>query len=56
MVRPWRLEQVVKHLSREGIVGMTAYNVVGAGVQGGTVYPIRCCYATTLSRRISPRP
>eukprot|EP00884_Botryococcus_braunii_P006141 jgi/Botrbrau1/15528/Bobra.0123s0004.1 len=35
IVRPWRLEQVVKSLSREGIVGMTAYNVLGAGVQGG---------------------
>lgn len=35
IVRPWRLPSVVEALSRAGIVGMTALDVAGAGVQGG---------------------
>ena len=35
IVRPWRLPTVVNALSRAGIVGMTAADVAGAGVQGG---------------------
>ena len=35
IVRPWRLPAVVEALSRAGIVGMTASDVQGAGVQGG---------------------
>jgi len=34
-MRPWRLEDVVHDLSKNGIVGMTASNVMGVGVQGG---------------------
>ena len=35
IIRPWRLQNVVKALSARGIVGMTACQVRGAGVQGG---------------------
>ena len=35
IVRPWRLAAVVEALSRAGITGMTAQDVLGAGVQGG---------------------
>ena len=35
VVRPWRLPAVVEALSRAGITGMTAQDVLGAGVQGG---------------------
>ena len=35
IMRPWRLEDVVHDLSKNGIVGMTASNVMGVGVQGG---------------------
>lgn len=35
IVRPWRLPAVVEALSRAGITGMTAQDVLGAGVQGG---------------------
>lgn len=35
VVRPWRLPAVVEALSRAGITGMTALDVLGAGVQGG---------------------
>lgn len=37
IVRPWRLSFVVNSLAREGIRGMTAQNVRGVGVQGGTL-------------------
>lgn len=33
--RPWRLDHVVSALSKQGIMGMTAYQVTGHGVQGG---------------------
>lgn len=35
IIRPWRLPNVVKALPARGIVGMTASQVKGAGVQGG---------------------
>ncbi len=34
-MRPWRLQDVVHDLSKNGIVGMTASNVMGVGVQRG---------------------
>ena len=37
IVRPWRLEDVVHDLSKNGIVGMTASNVKGVGVQRGAL-------------------
>jgi len=36
IVRPWRLQDVVHELSAHGILGMTATQVLGVGVQGGT--------------------
>jgi hypothetical protein len=36
IVRPWRLPFVVEALSDKGIRGMTAYDVKGVGMQGGT--------------------
>ena len=35
IVRPWRLQDVVHELSAHGILGMTATQVLGVGVQGG---------------------
>lgn len=35
VIRPWRLEAVVKALSSAGIRGMTTQMVKGVGMQGG---------------------
>ncbi|GAB4813918.1 hypothetical protein N2152v2_000964 [Parachlorella kessleri] len=35
IIRPWRVEKVVKRLNANGIRGMTVTDVRGAGVQGG---------------------
>ena len=36
MIRPWRLQHVVKALSEGGIRGLTTYDVRGLGAQGGS--------------------
>lgn len=43
IVRPWRLPFVVEALSEKGIRGMTAYDVKGVGMQGGTWLLLRTC-------------
>ena len=48
IIRPWRLEDVVHDLSKNGIVGMTASNVMGVGVQGGACF--WRCLVNDLSR------